>query len=89
MTRDPDEGLHKLITKHDRLAADNNIRAAALRWELLLRPAHTPQGHSAKIRMLARADLATEDKIAVAWALGAESGRLGLGATMPRFLAQI
>jgi hypothetical protein len=59
-------------------------RAWGLLWELIHRAAHTPQGHAAKVRMVAGNDFDPEDQVRIAWMLGHEAGRLGLSGAMPR-----
>jgi hypothetical protein len=81
---DPDAALHRLILKRDHLLDDGaQVKATTLTWELLHRPAQTREGHAAKLRMIAGIEFETCDLPKVIWILGVESGRLGIGGSMP------
>jgi hypothetical protein len=59
-------------------------KASALFWELIHRDALTLAGHGLKIKMVASSEFDSDDLVGIAWALGHEAGRLGLGSRMPQ-----
>jgi hypothetical protein len=57
--------------------------ACGLERNIARAAAHTLEGHAAKIRAIVAANFDSEDLIEIAWLLGQEAARLGLGPTMP------